>query len=322
MFLLLLYFLIWYNYYIGEVIFLKIIEGSNVIYSFKPKMDSVVTVKQGEIFKVITNDCFYGQIHDESQVLNQIDYSRLNPATGPVHIEGAEPGDILKVKILSIIPTSKGVAITLPDEGVLGNKPSKSLTMILNIENGYCDFKDIKIPIKPMIGVIGVATSEEMKEIDTATPWMHGGNMDTTDICEGAVLYLPVNQCGALLALGDCHALMGDGELCFTGCEIAAEVTLQTEVIKNKNITWPIVETDDYTMVIASGDTIDEAISSATEQAVDYMMKSLRISWEEAYILSSLILDIKISQVVDPKKTVRGAIPKSILSTEKIFESL
>lgn len=285
-------------------------------------MKSVETVKSNETFKVMTNDCFYGQIYNESQILDQIDYSKLNPATGPIYIEGAEPGDILKVNILGIIPTSKGVAITLPKEGVLGNKSSKSLTMILNIENGLCDFKGIKIPIKPMIGVIGVATAEADEVHDTATPWKHGGNMDTTDICEGSTLNLPVNQPGAMLALGDCHALMGDGELCFTGCEIAAEVTLQTEVIKNKSITWPLVETNHYTMVVASGDTIDEAIANATEQAVEHMMKGLNISWEEAYILSSLMLDMKISQVVDPKKTVRGAIPKSLLSTEKLLSSL
>jgi amidase len=190
--------------------------------------------------------------------------------------------------------------------------------MILNIENGYCDFKGIKLPIKPMIGVIGVATKKH-EDQDTATPWKHGGNMDTTDICEGASLYLPVNQYGALLALGDCHAIMGDGEICFTGCEIAAEVTLKTEVIKQKSIEWPLVETSDCTMVVASGETIDDAIESATEQAVNLMMKGLNISWEESYILASLALDIKVSQVVDPKKTVRAAIPKYLLSTEQLI---
>lgn len=301
---------------------MKIIDGSNVIYSFKPEMNSVEWIKPGEIFKVVTHDCFHGQIYNESQVMNEIDYSRLNPATGPIGVEGAEPGDILKVKIISILPAAKGVTITLPKEGVLGHKATKSLTMILNIENGNCNFKGIKIPIKPMIGVIGVATNKQDGEYDTATPWKHGGNMDTTDICEGSTLYLPVNHHGAQLALGDCHALMGDGEICFTGCEIAAEVILQVEVIKNKNITWPLIETKDYTAVIASGETIDDAIEAATEQAVDHLIKGLDISWEEAYILASLILDIKISQVVDPKKTVRGAIPKNVLPTEQLLCSI
>lgn len=300
---------------------MKTIDNSKVIYRFKPQLDPAEKVQPGESFKVLTNDCFYGQIISEEQLLENIDYSKINPATGPIYIEGAEPGDILKIDILKIKPASTGVAITVPNEGVLGKKANKSLTMILNIENGYCDFKGIKLPIKPMIGVIGVATKEH-EDQDTATPWKHGGNMDTTDICEGSSLYLPVNQYGALLALGDCHAIMGDGELCFTGCEIAAEVTLKTEVIKQKLIEWPLVETSDYTMVVASGETIDDAIESATEQAVDLMMKALNISWEESYILSSLALDIKVSQVVDPKKTVRGAIPKYLLSTEQLINSI
>lgn len=300
---------------------LKTIENSKVIYKFKPELEPVEKVQHGEIFKVLTNDCFYGQITSEDQLLDNIDYSKINPATGPIYIEGAEPGDILKISIIKIKPASTGVAITVPNEGALGKRATKSLTMILNIEDGYCDFNGIKLPIKPMIGVIGVATKKD-EEQDTATPWKHGGNMDTTDICQGSTLYLPVNQQGALLALGDCHAIMGDGEICFTGCEIAAEVTLKTEVIKNKSIEWPLVETSDYTMVVASGETIDEAIESATEQAVDHMMKGLNITWEEAYILASLTLDIKISQIVDPKKTVRGAIPKYLLSTEQLINSI
>ncbi len=173
-----------------------------------------------------------------------------------------------------------------------------------------------------MIGVIGVAPSEEDGPQPTDSPWKHGGNMDTTDIRAGSTLYFPVNQKGALLALGDCHAIMGDGEICFTGLEVPAEVTLEIDLIKDKTIKWPLVETDEYTMVISSGDNLDEAVYEATSQAVNHIKDSLDIEWEDAYILASLTVDLKISQVVDPKMTVRAAIPKHVVSTEKLLESL
>ncbi|NLW23625.1 MAG: acetamidase/formamidase family protein [Tissierellia bacterium] len=299
---------------------MKVIDGSKVIHSFKSDMEPVEKVNPKEIFKVCTNDCFHGQLIREDQTFGELDYSLFNPATGPIYIEGAEAGDLLKVKILDIQVPSKGVSVTVPKEGVLGNKVTKALTKIIEIKDGSCNYNGIQIPIRPMIGVIGVAPKEG--EYDTATPWKHGGNMDTADIGIGSTLYFPVNQKGALLALGDCHALMADGEIACSGLEIAAEVILQVDVIKGKEIAWPLVETDDYTMVIASGDTLDEAVYAASDEAVKYLAKGLNMSWEEAYILASLAVDIRISQLVDPKLTVRAVIPKRILETQKIIRSL
>lgn len=301
---------------------MKVIQGNDVIYKFKAEMTAVERVNPGEVFKVITNDCFFQQVFREDQVLTEIDYSRLNPATGPIFVEGAEPGDLLKVKILSIEVATKGVAAVVPKEGVLGNKVSKPIIRVISINDGCCDFDGIKIQAKPMIGVIGVAPAKEDGEWATDSPWKHGGNMDTTDICEGSILYFPVRQEGALLALGDCHAVMGDGEVCFTGLEVPGEVVLQVDVIKGKATTWPLVETHKATMIIASGDTLDHAIYEATNQAVDHLKHSLSLEWENAYMLASLSVDLKISQVVDPKKTVRASIPKSILSTEKLIGSI
>ncbi|MCR1898559.1 acetamidase/formamidase family protein [Irregularibacter muris] len=301
---------------------MKIIKGNNVIFSFKPKMEPVQKVNPKEVFKVITNDCFYGQISSEEQTLDTLDYSRVNPATGPIFVEGADPGDLLKVKILKIDIHSQGIGLTMGGQGILGNKATKTVTKILPIENGHCRFNDIYLPIKPMIGVIGVAPSQEEGEFITATPWKHGGNMDTTDICEGSTLYFPVVQEGALLALGDLHGVMGDGEVCFTGCEIGGEVILQVDVIKGKTTTWPLLETIDSTMIVGSGKTLEEAAEAATDQAVELLKKGLGLPWEEAYILASISMDLKISQVVNPNKTIRAAIPKTILPTELLIQSI
>ena len=301
---------------------MKTISSSKVIYSFTYDMEPVETVSPGEVFKVETNDCFYQQIEREDQIITEIDYDRINPATGPIYVEGAEPGDILKIKILDIAVAEKGVSGTVPNEGALGDQVTRPTIRIINIEDGYAVLEGIKVPIDPMIGVIGVAPKEEYGKLPTEMPWKHGGNMDTKDIKKGSTLYLPVYQKGALLALGDCHAAMGDGEICFTGLEVPAVVTLEVDLIKGKTIEWPLVETDEYTAVIASGNTLDEALYLAASEAVKHLKNGLNLTWEDAYILAGLAVDMKISQVVDPKKTVRAAIPKQIIATERIIESL
>jgi amidase len=198
----------------------------------------------------------------------------------------------------------------------------RAKTNIIEIDGDFCYFNGLKIPVTPMIGVIGVAPSDETGEYPTGSPWKHGGNMDTKDITVGSIVYFPVNQPGALLALGDCHAVMGDGEVCVAGCEINSKVTLKVNLIKRKKIEWPIVETKDSWMIVASGKNLEEASKEAVKYAVKYLETGLKISWDDAYMLSSMILDLKISQVVDPNKTVRAVIPKSILSLRNLFEKL
>lgn len=299
---------------------MKIISGNKVIYKFTYEMEAIETVNPGDTIKVETNDCFFQQIFSEEQVLNEIDYDRLNPATGPIYVNGAQPGDLLQVKILGIDVKDKGVAAVVPGEGVLGDQVTKPIIKVIDIKDNNAIYNGIQLPIKPMIGVIGVAPGKEDGDWATDSPWMHGGNMDTTDIKAGSTLYLPVRKEGALLALGDCHAIMGDGEICFTGLEVPADVTLEINLIKNKSIKWPLVETKEHTMIIASADDIEGAVYEATDQAVKFIKNGLGFTWEDAYIMTSLTVDIKISQLVDPKTTVRAAIPKYALSTESLLE--
>ncbi len=298
------------------------IGGDNVIYTFKPEMEPVIRIRSGEEILVESNDCFYQQIEREDQVLMEIDFEHINPATGPIYVEDAMPGDLLKVEILEIDVADKGVAAVVPGEGILGDKAKKPIIRIIPIEDGYAHYEGLRLPIKPMIGVIGVAPGDEDGDCPTETPWKHGGNMDTTDIVQGNTVYLPVRQKGALLALGDCHAMMGDGEICFTGLEAQAKVKLRVSVIKDKEVTWPLVQAEDSTMIVASGDDVDKAIYNATLETVEILSKVLEMEFEEAYLLASIAVDMKISQVVDPLKTIRAAIPHSVISTEKLIEKL
>ncbi len=301
---------------------MKKIDYKDVIYKFKNNMPYIDIVKPGETFQVETNDCFFQQIINEEQTPQEINHDILNPATGPIYVEGAEIGDILEVKIIDIQVEDKGVCVVVKNEGALGNQVKEPIVRIINIEDDHALFAGKRIPINPMIGVIGVAPHEDDGEWQTNSPWKHGGNMDTKEIVKGTSLYFQVESKGGLLALGDCHALMGDGEVCFTGLEIPALVTLEVNVLKDKAINWPILKRERETVIIASGDTLEEAMYTATTEAVNYISKALKIQWEEAYIMASLTVDLRISQVVNPKYTVRAAIPNNIVETEEIINIL
>ncbi len=293
----------------------------NIIFNFTPDLKEVYKVKEGEIFVVKTNDCFTQQITSEDQVVNEIDFDNLNAATGPIYVENAKPGDILKVEILDIVVEKSGVAVTVPGGGALGNEVEESIVRVIEIKNKKGLFKGIEIPIDPMIGVIGVAPAEKDGTWPTHVPWKHGGNMDTKLIKKGTSLYFKVNQEGGMLALGDCHAAMGDGELSFTGIEIPADVTLKVSVLKDKrDLEWPVLEYEDRSIVIASGENLEEAMQSASREAVKIIKEVLNITWEEAYIIASQTVDLRISQVVNDKKTVRAEIPNFVLAIEELLE--
>jgi len=298
---------------------MKIVPRNKVIHTFATDMEAVEDVVPGEIIKFETKDSWDNQIDGEDKLRTQIDNSRVNGATGPVYVEGAERGDLLQVKILDIALADKGFAVSRPDFGLMSDTVKKARTRaVTKVDNSFFSFMGISVPVKRMIGIIGVAPIEG--EYSTNIPWKHGGNMDTSDITEGSTLYLPVGQKGGLLAMGDCHALQGDGEI-FSGCEISAEVTVKIDVIKSKTIEWPLVETKDYTMVIASGDNVDDAAKEATKLAVNLLSKGLGLSWDDALILASIAIDLKISQMTGSKKTIRAAIPISIVSTQKLIEA-
>jgi len=291
---------------------LRIGKG-HFVTGFGPDMKAAANATSGEVISFETNDCWHGQICSELQEIESVDFTSLNPATGPVSISGAMPGDVLSVKILSIRTASTGVVNIIPGAGVLGHKVKKSATKLLPINGGFVQFGALSLKSKPMIGVIGVATAIRDGLITTGTPGRHGGNMDTKDICEGATLYLPVSQDGAMLAIGDIHAVMADGEVCVTGCEAEAEVQVQVDVIKGKHISWPVIRNEEAFMIIASAPSLDKAVELAADSAVSFLSNACGISWDEAYMLASLAVDMRISQCVDPLKTVRAVIPMSIL---------
>jgi len=291
---------------------MKSIRSNQHVYALSADMKPVATAVPRETVIFETCDALGGQVHSEQDVLSELDFDRVNPATGPLAVDGAEPGDALVVRIRRIDTADHGVALTGPGMGVLGDEALRHTTRILPIEDGVVRFDELCLPSKPMIGVIGVAPSEGSHP--TGTAHRHGGNMDTQEIAAGATLYLPAFQHGALLAIGDVHAAMGDGEVCITGCEVAASVVVEVDVLKGRAPTWPTLETEDAVYILVSLPTIGEALVEATRQGVRFLERARRTSFEDAYILSSLAMNVRVSQLVDPNKTAKAVIPKYLFA--------
>lgn len=291
------------------------IQKENFFYSFSKENKISEKVSSGTTLTIETYDCFKDQIKSEETELKKLDWNQVNPATGAVYVEGAKPGDILKVTIDKIELADNGVMMVEPGLGVMGHRIEESEVKMISIEGKEAVFTDeIRIPLNPMIGVIGVAPEEG--EISNGTPGAHGGNMDTKLIAEGSTLYLPVFQEGALFGLGDLHAAMGDGEISVSGIEIAGKVTVSLEVLKGSSIPYPFIQNDEGLAVIVSKETVDEAAKSGVEIMIDTLLPQTDLTLSELTMLFSAAGQSQISQIVDPLMTARFFIPNYLL--EKI----
>ena len=237
-------------------------------------------------------------------------WDHINPATGPVYVEGAEKGDVLKVEILDIVLDDMGTMCCLPENGVLGGDITDNQVKKVPIKDGKAIFNQFELPLNPMIGVIGVAP--EGTPVPCGTPGRHGGNMDNTKIAKGATLYLPVFHDGAYFGCGDVHACMGDGEIMVSGVEIGAVVKVRLTVIKGVSIDNPRLEDAENIYTIASSEDIEKAIYTATKDMCGILQKHLGYTLNEAGMLMSACGNLQFCQVVDPERTVRMAIPKTV----------
>jgi len=299
------------------------------VYEFAPEMESVYEAADGESLTIETIDSLNGAIQSDDDLLDAIP-EEVNAATGPVAVEGASPGDVLAVEIEDVrVAEDRGRVITAPGFGLLQDDsdiehPATRVTEVDGdgdgsgegdrTEGDRIEFEGIGVPIDPLIGTIGVATAEE--SVSTLTPDDHGGNLDTTDMTTGTTAYFPVFQEGAMLAMGDSKAAMADGEMCGTGAEIATEIDVTLSVIEGPPVSLdrPLVDTGDAVKTVASAATMEEAVELANRDVVRLLAHEHGFSKTEAYLFSSLVGALAISQVVDPQVTARNAVPSEYLS--------
>lgn len=289
------------------------VTRDKLFFAFEPKLDPATRVDQGEEVLLETHDCFEGQIQRPQDLVDKLDWNHVNPATGPVYIEGAKPGDILRVDLLEVKVGQQASMVTIPGEGALGDVITKMETAILRVEGDEIIFKDkIRIPKKPMIGVIGVAPAEG--SVPNGTPGPHGGNLDCTLMCEGNSAYFTVGVEGALFGAGDFHAAMGDGEIVVCGAEIPGELRFRAGVVDLRGLPTPFVQTPSVVATIYSAPSIDEASSGAIHRMAQFLTDFAKIPLNDAGMLMSLVGELKFCQVVDPLKTVRFEFPKWVLA--------
>ena len=288
------------------------IQKEHAVYAMAPDNAPVAKVQNGDTLCFETSDCFGEQITQECHKMGTLDWSRINPATGPVYVEGAQAGDTLKVDILRIELMPQAAMVEAPGEGITGHGATEEMTKILPVQDGLVVFNEkISLPVQAMIGVIGTAPADE--SVSTGTPSAHGGNMDCKCIGEGATLYLPVNVPGALLAMGDLHAVMGDGEVCVCGAEISGKVTVRVSVVKGQPLPLPFLVTPEHAMAIYSEEGLDAAAQGATLRMRAFLIEQVGMQPHEAGMLLSLAGDLRICQAVDPNKTCRMEVKKCLL---------
>lgn len=287
---------------------MKNIDNDRVVYQLDNRAEPVATIASGETVRIRTHDCFHGQLLPPGTTLDEVDFGHLNPATGPLFVEGARPGDTLKIEILDIELDPLGCTEIDQTFGVLRDRVDSPAIRRAEVSGGGIRFSErLSLRLRPMIGVIGVAPAGS--PVPTDTPGDHGGNMDCTMITKGAVLYLPVSAPGALLALGDLHACMGDGEIGGCGLEIPGRVTARITALHVPPHPFPVVIQGGALAVIASEPTVEEAWQAAVRHLHDLLLRDTTLAAPEAIMLQSLAADLVICQTVNPRKTVRMDFP-------------
>lgn len=289
--------------------------------TLSPFNKPIARVKPGDEVEIETWDAFGGCVTEKQTRLQALEKGLkvpVNPITGPLHVEGAEPGDTLTVEILTIDLPDSGATTISPGFGSLEGWLNllTPRTKISRIKAGKVHYKTdggrvVEVSADPFIGTIG--NSPVYEAINTLTPGPHGGNMDCPDIRPGNTLHLPVNHPGALFGLGDVHAVQGDGEVGGSAIEVPAVVKLRFGLKKNYSITWPRVESSDEIMTVCSAKPLEDAARLAYRELVNWMVHDFNWNRDDAYMFLSIAAKSRIAQIVDPLYTVVAKLPKKYL---------
>ena len=291
---------------------MKRVSREHVIFDMNKDNEPVLTAVSGETVVFETQDCFSGVVQTEADTISDIDFSKVNPATGPLFVEGAAVGDTLKVTINRIAIDNKGAVLSAPGLGLLSDGIGTEETAIAEVTDTATLYKGYEIPLRKMVGGIGTAPAGE--GVNTGTPDDHGGNLDTILLGEGATLYLPVNVEGALLAMGDLHSSMGAGEIMGSGLEVAGEIEVVVEVLKDSDLPLPFIETNELYATLGSRETMEDASKVALHNMVEFLTAKTDMTFNHAGMFLSLAGDLNVSQAVNPNKTMRVEVRKDLLN--------
>jgi acetamidase/formamidase len=288
-----------------------------------------LTIESGDVVHLECLDASGGQVTADSTVedFQGIDRTQIHALTGPIGVHGAEVGDVLEVKVLEVAHQRWAWTSVIPGLGFLEERFTEPCLFQWKLEDAVSrTLEPAVVPLRPFCGVMGVAPGEA-GAFRTRPPGVFGGNMDVRELSAGATLYLPVLNAGALFSAGDAHGAQGDGEVCINGMEMPADVTLAFALHKGRTISGPIIESPEggdkggaEWIVVESGEDAFRTAQAATSRMVDLLVENWGFSPVHAYILCSVAMKLRLSQVVNrPMTTVSGGIAKSILPGRKLF---
>ena len=265
-------------------------------YEFSRHLEPRARIAPGDSIRVEAEDALSGQIRSNHDRRDKTEVPYSNPVTGPILIEGAEPGDALAVSIDDIQPRDGQAATYTGNPKLLaewlGNDPEHG-AHVCPIRDGVVHWSDqIKIPYRPMLGCLGTAPAWSVPSTVPAGP--HGGNMDIIEVCPGNTIYLPVFVSGGFLFLGDAHAAMGHGELSATALEMASETTITVDLIKGKNLDGPRIESPSEIMTVATGPPMERSIAEAYARLILWMESEYDWNRWKAYDLLTQVGKISV----------------------------
>jgi amidase len=301
--------------------------------------EPLLRVRPGTVVELTTEDCFGGKVRTTADLPSRVcEFPYLNPVTGPVHVEGAEPGDTLAVHVVDIAPARDwAVSTTFPHFGALTathqtamlHDPLEEVVWVYEVdrERGTCLFRprrggpEVELPLDPMHGTLGVAPAAG-EVVMSITPSAHGGNMDTPELRAGTTVYLGVNVPGAQLSLGDGHCRQGEGEVCGTAVEAAMRTVVVVDVIKGGAPAWPRLESDEFLMSTGSVRPLEDAYRISQQDLVGWAAELTGWDTLDAYQLVSQAGLAPVGNVVDTNYTMVAKLAKAFLPGAAAFDGV
>ena len=295
--------------------------STHVHYKWDVGNEPGLVVESGDTVILESRDVSDDQLSPSSAAedLAVLDWDRVYPLAGPIAIDGAEPGDTLAIEILELRTRHWGWTAIIPGLGLLSDDFPSPYLRIFDLTNGQHAFlrEDVAIPIEPFLGTMGVCPSGARNQ-EVMPPGTFGGNMDTRQLVQGSTLYLPVQVDGALFSCGDAHAAQGDGEVCVTGIETPMGATLRFTLDKDRQIPapqyltagplTPRANSGEWYGTTGVGPDLYAAAQDAVRAMVEYVSTTSGLSPEDAYVLASLCVDLRISEIVDAGQYIVSAL--------------
>jgi amidase len=287
---------------------MKRLSKDQRIYVLDPQGEPATTIDSGEELMVETWDAFEG-IRDP----NVLEARTLKgPATGPIYVNGAQPGDSLRMDFISIKPKEGAAHMVMPGRGFLDQAFTDAYPTVMELEDGKLVLPSgVKLSLRPYMGVVATTPTYPQNTASDSGPY--GGDIDMKELVEGSTLFLPVFVAGAMLALGDCHALVGDGAVAGTGAECSSETHIRVTVEKGMGITSPRALTPEYFVVLSHGEELGPAMKQAVRDMVDFLVREKGLAPYDAYTLCSLAGDIRVSRTFRPISPVKMMLSREAL---------